>query len=86
MFDVHYASLTSQGVQHRRFLQMATHPDINPVQQGLTSVNRREQVFPFSASRALNFGVCRVCNKMRGTDEGLLGRNAYPDEDEARKC
>ena len=24
---------------------MVTHPDINPVQQGLTSVNRREPVF-----------------------------------------
>ena len=33
VFDVHYASLTSQGVQHRRFIQMVTHPDMNPVQQ-----------------------------------------------------
>ena len=30
---------------------MVAHPDINPVQQGLTSVNRREPVFPFGASR-----------------------------------
>ena len=27
------------------FIEMVTHPDINPVQQGLTSVNRREPVF-----------------------------------------
>ena len=27
------------------FIQMVTHPDINPVQQGLTSVNRQEPVF-----------------------------------------
>ena len=27
------------------FNQMVTHPDINPVQQSLTSVNRREPVF-----------------------------------------
>ena len=33
------------------YIQMVTHPDINPVQQCLTSVNRREQVFPFGASR-----------------------------------
>jgi len=30
---------------------MVTHPDINPVQQGLTLVNRREPVFPFGDSR-----------------------------------
>ena len=41
---------------------MVTHPDINPVQQGLTLVNRRELVFPFGASRprrrvrAVSFG------------------------------
>ena len=40
-----------QGVQHTNSIQMVTHPDINPVQQGLTSVNRREPVFPFGASR-----------------------------------
>jgi len=40
VIDVHYAILTSQGVQHRVF-----YLDINPVQQGLTSVNRREPVF-----------------------------------------
>ena len=45
VIDVHYASLTSQGVQHRVFIEMVTHPDINPVQQGLTSMNRREPVF-----------------------------------------
>jgi len=51
-----------QGVQHRKPIQMVTYPDINPVQQGLTSVNRREPVFPFGASRtrrrvrAVSFG------------------------------
>ena len=35
---------------------MVTHPDINPVQQGLTSANRREPEFPFGDSgTALNF-------------------------------
>jgi len=48
VIDVHYASLTFQGVQHRGFIKMVTHPDINPIQQGLTSVNRQELVFPFS--------------------------------------
>ena len=32
---------------------MVTNPDINPVQQGLTSVNRRELVFPFGDSHTL---------------------------------
>ena len=32
---------------------MVTHPDINRVQQGLTSVNRRESVFPFGDSQRL---------------------------------
>ena len=51
-----------QGVQHRKSIQMVTHPDINPIQQGLTSVNRGEPVFPFGAShtrrrvRAVSFG------------------------------
>ena len=31
---------------------MVTHPVINPVQQGLTSVNRREPVFSFGDSLA----------------------------------
>ena len=40
-----------QGVQHRESIQMVTHPDLNPLQQGLTSVNRRQEpVFPFGAS------------------------------------
>jgi len=30
---------------------MVTNPDINPIQHCLTSVNRREPVFPFGASR-----------------------------------
>ena len=37
-------------------IQIVTHPDINPVQQGLTSVNRREPVFLFGANRTR----CRV--------------------------
>ena len=53
MIDVHYASLTSHEVQHRIFNQMVTHPDIHPVQQGLTAVNRREPVFPFGDGRTL---------------------------------
>ena len=32
---------------------MVTHPGINPVQQGLTSLNRREPVFPFGDSRTI---------------------------------
>ena len=32
------------------FIEMVTHPDINPTQQGLTSVNRREPEFPFGDS------------------------------------
>ena len=39
VIDVH-------GVQLRKSVQMVTHPDINPVKQDLTSVNRREPVFP----------------------------------------
>ena len=50
MIVVHYTSLTSQGVQHREIIQMVTHPDINPVQQGFTFVNRRDSVFPFGDS------------------------------------
>ena len=30
---------------------MVSHPDTYPVQQGLTSVNKREPVFPFGDSR-----------------------------------
>ena len=33
---------------------MVTHPDINPVQQGLTSVNGWEPVFPFGDSRTIH--------------------------------
>ena len=50
MIDVHYTSLTSQGVQHTEMIQMVTHPDSKPVQQGLISVNRRELVFPLGDS------------------------------------
>ena len=34
---------------------MVTHPDINPVQQGLTSVNRQEAVFAFGDSRTARY-------------------------------
>ena len=37
------------------FIPMVTHPDINPVQQGLTSVNRREPVFPFGDNRTWSY-------------------------------
>ena len=40
-----------QGVQHRKSIHLVTHPDINPVQQGLTSLNRRNPVIPVGASR-----------------------------------
>ena len=50
VIDVHYASMTSQWVQHTEIIQTLTHPDINPVQQGLTLVNRPEPVFPFGDS------------------------------------
>ena len=50
MIDDHYASLTSQGVQHGKFSHMVTYPVINPVQQSFTLVNRREPVFPFGAT------------------------------------
>ena len=43
-------------VQLRKSIQMVTLPDINPVQQGLTLVNRQEPVFPFGANRTR----CRV--------------------------
>ena len=48
MIDVHYASLTSQGVQHRVFY-LDGHPSIiyQPRPKGLTSVNRRDWCFPF---------------------------------------
>ena len=54
MIDVHYASLTSQGVQHREIMQTIAHPDMNPVKQGLTPVNGREPMFPFGDSPAYN--------------------------------
>ena len=40
-----------QGVQNRKSSQLVSLPDINPVQQGLTLVNKRKPVFPFGASR-----------------------------------
>ena len=38
------------------FIQMVTHPDNNPVQQGLTLVNKREPVFSL-----LVIAVLRLC-------------------------
>ena len=39
-------------------LDLVTHPDMNPVQQGLTSVNRREPVF----SKGNSYQVfCYIC-------------------------
>ena len=55
VIDVPYASLTSQGVEHRRPVQMVTHPDNNPVQQGLTSV------FLFGASRTIICFMWQYC-------------------------
>ena len=49
-----------QWVQHRKSIQMVTHPDINPIQQGLTSVNRREPVFPFGASHTRRGVPCSL--------------------------
>ena len=40
------------GVQHRKSIHMVNHPDIHAVQHGLTSVNRRQPVFPFGASHS----------------------------------
>ena len=46
------------------FIPMVTHPDINPVQQGLTSVNRREPVFPFGDNRTVP-GTCYGIDKTK---------------------
>jgi len=43
-----------QGVQHRKSIQTVTHPDINPIQQCLTSVNRREPLV--LAGHGVGFG------------------------------
>mgnify|MGYP007094272032 CR=1 FL=1 len=46
--------------EYRKSIQMVTYPDINPIQQGLTSVNGREPVFPFGSCRTrLGFGQSR---------------------------
>ena len=39
------------GVQHRKSMHMVNHRDIT-VKHGVTSVNRRQPVFPFGASRS----------------------------------
>lgn len=49
MIDDHNASMTSQGVEHREIILMVTHPDLNPVQRGLTLVKKTE--FPIDDSR-----------------------------------
>ena len=36
---------------------MVTHPHINPVQQGLTSMNKRDPVFPFRALLAMQLSA-----------------------------
>ena len=46
MIDVHYASLTSEGVQHRKNEQMITYPEITR-----PTMNGREPVFPVGDSR-----------------------------------
>ena len=49
MTYIHYASLTSLGVQHRETIQMVTHPDIIPIQQGFNSSERVGTcAFPFA--------------------------------------
>ena len=54
MIDVHYSSVTGY------FIEMVTHPDINPIQQGLTSVNRWEPVLnPIGDSHTAGMHVQR---------------------------
>ena len=45
MIEVHDASLTSQGVQHRVLYLDGQPSRYQPCPKGLTSVNRREPVF-----------------------------------------
>ena len=78
-----------QGVQHRKNIQMVTHPDINPVRQCLISVDRREQVFPFGAGRArrriraVSFGPTNYEQRLHLSERvthlhiGLLARNPF---------
>ena len=47
---------------------MVTHPHINPLQQGLTSVNRQEQVFTFGDSRA-PYGLVKEITEKTGRSE-----------------
>ena len=47
---------------------MVTHPHINPLQQGLTSVNRAEQVFSFGDSRA-PYGLVKEITERTGRSE-----------------
>ena len=42
------------------FIYMITHPDINPVQQGFTAVNRWEPVFPFGDSRTTKYRYINI--------------------------
>ena len=57
VINVHYTSLTSQGVQQREINQMLTYPDIYPVQHGLISMNGGEQVFPLGVAVQPNINV-----------------------------
>jgi len=52
---------------------MVTHPDINPIQQGLTSVIRWELVFPFGDGRTSQH--IGSVNNLRGAfspNEGVI--------------
>ena len=69
MIDVHYASLTSQGVQHRVFY-LDGHP--SRYQQGLTSVNRREPVFPFGDSRTFLERSSSKVHQERSSDPEMI--------------
>ena len=82
MIDVHYASLTSQRVQHRRSVQMVTHPHINLVQQGLTSMNKRDPVFPFRALLAVQLSAfCDSIVSREWEQVSLLFLEETDDED-----
>ena len=76
MIDVHYTSLISQGVQHREIIQTVTHPDINPIQKGLTLVNRQETVFPFCDSHTINLTfsilIKRLCEVNPGHSHAII--------------
>ena len=72
MIDVHYAGLTSQGVQHREIIQKVTHPDNNPILQSL--IRSLSGVFIRSSSGDV---VDWLCVRLRNTigHNGLLKHN-----------